>query len=222
MTATPTAALRLAIVDDSQVVRMGLKALLASERGIALVGEAGKVAEAVDMAATVRPDIVLLDIRLPDGSGFDACRRILQDNPQTRILFLTSVIDDQLINDAIRCGGHGYLLKEVGADDLVQAIFDVAAGKSVLDPQATARVLQLMRHRGSVSDDPVSSLSPQERRVLSLIAEGKTNKEVGNELGLTEKTVTNYLANIFGKLSVTRRSQAVALFVTANNAGSSN
>ena len=221
MTAT-TAALRLAIVDDSQVVRMGLKALLASERGIALVGEAGKVAEAVDMAATVRPDIVLLDIRLPDGSGFDACRRILQDNPQTRILFLTSVIDDQLINDAIRCGGHGYLLKEVGADDLVQAIFDVAAGKSVLDPQATARVLQLMRHRGSVSDDPVSSLSPQERRVLSLIAEGKTNKEVGNELGLTEKTVKNYLANIFGKLSVTRRSQAVALFVTANNAGSSN
>jgi two-component system response regulator DevR len=221
MTAT-TAALRLAIVDDSQVVRMGLKALLASERGIALVGEAGKVAEAVDMAATVRPDIVLLDIRLPDGSGFDACRRILQDNPQTRILFLTSVIDDQLINDAIRCGGHGYLLKEVGADDLVQAIFDVAAGKSVLDPQATARVLQLMRHRGSVSDDPVSSLSPQERRVLSLIAEGKTNKEVGNELGLTEKTVKNYLANIFGKLSVTRRSQAVALFVTANNTGSSN
>ena len=221
MTAT-TAALRLAIVDDSQVVRMGLKALLASERGIALVGEAGKVAEAVAMAATVRPDIVLLDIRLPDGSGFDACRRILQDNPQTRILFLTSVIDDQLINDAIRCGGHGYLLKEVGADDLVQAIFDVAAGKSVLDPQATARVLQLMRHRGSVSDDPVSSLSPQERRVLSLIAEGKTNKEVGNELGLTEKTVKNYLANIFGKLSVTRRSQAVALFVTANNAGSSN
>ncbi len=218
MTAT-TAALRLAIVDDSQVVRMGLKALLASERGIALVGEAGKVAEAVDMAATVRPDIVLLDIRLPDGSGFDACRRILQDNPQTRILFLTSVIDDQLINDAIRCGGHGYLLKEVGADDLVQAIFDVAAGKSVLDPQATARVLQLMRHRGSVSDDPVSSLSPQERRVLSLIAEGKTNKEVGNELGLTEKTVKNYLANIFGKLSVTRRSQAVALFVTANAAG---
>jgi len=221
MTAT-TAALRLAIVDDSQVVRMGLKALLASERGIALVGEAGKVAEAVAMAATVRPDIVLLDIRLPDGSGFDACRRILQDNPQTRILFLTSVIDDQLINDAIRCGGHGYLLKEVGADDLVQAIFDVAAGKSVLDPQATARVLQLMRHRGSVSDDPVSSLSPQERRVLSLIAEGKTNKEVGNELGLTEKTVKNYLANIFGKLSVTRRSQAVALFVTANNTGSSN
>jgi len=221
MTAT-TAALRLAIVDDSQVVRMGLKALLASERGIALVGEAGKVAEAVAMAAAVRPDIVLLDIRLPDGSGFDACRRILQENPQTRILFLTSVIDDQLINDAIRCGGHGYLLKEVGADDLVQAIFDVAAGKSVLDPQATARVLQLMRHRGSASDDPVSSLSPQERRVLSLIAEGKTNKEVGNELGLTEKTVKNYLANIFGKLSVTRRSQAVALFVTANNTGSSN
>lgn len=216
---TATAALRLAIVDDSQVVRMGLKALLSTERGITLVGEAGKVAEAVTMAANTRPDIILLDIRLPDGTGFDACRRILQTNPQIRVLFLTSVIDDQLINEAIRCGGHGYLLKEVGADDLVQAIFDVAAGKSVLDPQATARVLQLMRHRGGIADDPVSSLSPQERRVLGLIAEGKTNKEVGNDLGLTEKTVKNYLANIFGKLNVTRRSQAVALFVTAKTGG---
>ncbi len=216
-TATPT--LRVAIVDDSQVVRMGLKALLSTERGITLVGEAGKVAEAVTMAANTRPDIILLDIRLPDGTGFDACRRILQTNPQIRVLFLTSVIDDQLINEAIRCGGHGYLLKEVGADDLVQAIFDVAAGKSVLDPQATARVLQLMRHRGGIADDPVSSLSPQERRVLGLIAEGKTNKEVGNDLGLTEKTVKNYLANIFGKLNVTRRSQAVALFVTAKTGG---
>ena len=214
-TATP---LRLAIVDDSQVVRMGLKALLSTERGITIVGEASKVAEAVSMAANARPQVILLDIRLPDGTGFDACRRILNQDPGIRILFLTSVIDDQLINEAIRSGGQGYLLKEVGADDLVQAIYDVAAGKSVLDPQATARVLQLMRHRSGPTDDPVSSLSPQERRVLSLIAEGKTNKEVGNELGLTEKTVKNYLANIFGKLNVTRRSQAVALFVTANAA----
>ena len=215
---TATTALRLAIVDDSQVVRMGLKALLSTEHGITIVGEASKVAEAVSMAANARPEVVLLDIRLPDGTGFDACRRILQHDPKVRVLFLTSVIDDQLINDAIRSGGQGYLLKEVGADDLVQAIYDVAAGKSVLDPQATARVLQLMRHRGGVADDPVGSLSPQERRVLSLIAAGKTNKEVGNELGLTEKTVKNYLANIFGKLNVTRRSQAVALFVTANTA----
>ncbi|MFT3829194.1 MAG: response regulator transcription factor [Opitutaceae bacterium] len=214
---TATTALRLAIVDDSQVVRMGLKALLSTEPGITIVGEASKVAEAVSMAANTRPDVVLLDIRLPDGTGFDACRRITENNPATRILFLTSVIDDQLINDAIRCGGHGYLLKEVGADDLVQAIFNVAAGKSVLDPQATARVLQLMRNRGGMADDPVSSLSPQERRVLALIAAGKTNKEVGNELGLTEKTVKNYLANVFGKLNVTRRSQAVALFVSAGN-----
>jgi two-component system response regulator DevR len=218
MTASPSP-LRLAIVDDSQVVRMGLKALLATERGITLVGEAGKVAEAVTMAANTRPDLILLDIRLPDGTGFDACRRILQERPQTRILFLTSVIDDKLVNDAIRSGGHGYLLKEVGADDLVQAIFDVAAGKSVLDPQATARVLDLMRQRGGAAEDPVASLSPQERRVLALIAAGKTNKEVGNELGLTEKTVKNYLANIFGKLNVTRRSQAVALFVTAGPGG---
>lgn len=213
---TNKAPIRLAIVDDSQVVRMGLKALLSTEPGITIVGEASKVAEAVAMATTARPDIILLDIRLPDGNGFEACRRILAELPATRVLFLTSVIDDQLVNDAIRCGGHGYLLKEVGADDLVQALFDVAAGKSVLDPQATARVLQLMRTRG-VAEDPVESLSPQERRVLSLIAEGKTNKEVGNELGLTEKTVKNYLANVFGKLNVTRRSQAVALFVSSNN-----
>lgn len=215
-----TAALRLAIVDDSQVVRLGLKALLASERGLTIVGEAGKVAEAVALAAAVRPDVVLLDIRLPDGTGFEACRRILEHNPQTRILFLTSVIDDQLVHDAIRAGGHGYLLKEVDADHLVQAIFDVGAGKSVLDPQATARVLQLMRQRGGAASDPVSSLSGQERRVLALIAAGKTNKEVGAELGLTEKTVKNYLANIFGKLNVTRRSQAVAMFVGAQAAGS--
>lgn len=214
---TATAALRLAIVDDSQVVRMGLKALLATEPGITVVGEASKVAEAVTMAQHTSPDVVLLDIRLPDGTGFDACRRILQHDPQVRILFLTSVIDDHLINDAIRCGGHGYLLKEVGADDLVQAIFDVAAGKSVLDPQATARVIEIMRQRGGANENPVASLSPQERRVLALIAEGKTNKEVGNDLGLTEKTVKNYLANIFGKLNVTRRSQAVALFVSANS-----
>ena len=222
MTNDTPAPIRLVIVDDSEVVRMGLRALIGADPTMEIVGDAHNVASAVETCRRVKPQVVLLDIRLPDGSGFDACRRILQDNPQTRILFLTSVIDDQLINDAIRSGGQGYLLKEVGADDLVQAIYDVAAGKSVLDPQATARVLQLMRHRGGVADDPVGSLSPQERRVLSLIAAGKTNKEVGGELGLTEKTVKNYLANIFGKLSVTRRSQAVALFVTANNAASSN
>jgi two-component system response regulator DevR len=196
---------------------MGLKALLSTEPGLAIVGEAGKVSEAISMATNTKPDIVLMDIRLPDGSGFDACREIIRNQPKTRILFLTSVIDDQLIHDAIRSGGHGYLLKEVGANDLVHAIFDVASGKSVLDPGATARVLHLMRQRGpATSNDPVSELSPQERRVLALIAAGKTNKEVGNELGLTEKTVKNYLANIFAKLNVTRRSQAVAIFVTSS------
>lgn len=210
----PTA-IRLAIVDDSTVVRMGLKALLTSEHDITIVGEAGKVAEAIAMAARVRPDVLLLDIRLPDGTGFDICRQVLKDNPLVRILFLTSVIDDKLISESIHSGGHGYLLKEVGAEDLVQAIHDVADGKSVLDPQATAHVLGLMRQRSATAGNPVSSLSPQERRVLTLIAEGKTNKEVGNDLGLTEKTVKNYLANVFTKLDVTRRAQAVAMFVSA-------
>jgi two-component system response regulator DevR len=212
-----TATLRIAIVDDSQVVRMGLKALLTSEHDITIVGEAGKVAEAVAMAARTRPDVMLLDIRLADGTGFEVCRQILKENPAIRVLFLTSVIDDKLINEAIRSGGQGYLLKEVGAEDLVQAVHDVAAGKSVLDPQATARVLELMRDRSAQTGSPISSLSPQERRVLTLIAAGKTNKEVGGELGLTEKTVKNYLANIFAKLDVTRRSQAVAMFVSAKD-----
>ena len=212
MNSTP---IRLVLVDDSEVVRLGLRTLLGAEPAFKILADAATVAAAIEVCRRTQPDVVLLDIRLPDGTGFDACRQILKDNPQTRVLFLTSVIDDKLINEAIHCGGQGYLLKEVGAEDLVQAVHDVAAGKSVLDPQATAHVLDLMRHRSAAAGNPVSSLSTQERRVLTLIAEGKTNKEVGNELGLTEKTVKNYLANVFSKLDVTRRSQAVALFVAA-------
>lgn len=201
---------RLVLTDDSEVVRLGLRALLSAEPRIEIVGEAGGVAAAVTECARTLPDVALLDIRLPDGTGFEACRQILQRLPATRVLFLSSVADDKLVDEALRAGAHGYLLKEVDGRGLVQAILDVAAGKSILDPMITARVMQLARAGGG--KNPLESLSPQEQRVLALIAEGKINKEVGAELGLSEKTVKNYLSNIFEKLHVSRRAQAAALF----------
>lgn len=204
--------IRLLIVDDSELVRTGLRTLLSDERSLQIVGEAGNVATAVATAVRVKPDVVLLDIRLPDGQGFDACRQILQQLPETRVLFLTSVVDDHLVDEAIRSGGHGYLLKEIDARGLVQSIVDVAAGKSILDPAVTARVLNLVK-TGHNQPNLLDTLSPQERRVVALIAEGKTNKEIGQEMNLSEKTVKNYLANVFDKLNVTRRTQAAAMYV---------
>ena len=208
--ALPT--VRVVIVDDSEVVRLGLRALLGGESAIQVVGEAPNVAAGIDTSLRTRPDVVLLDIRLPDGSGFDACRAILKRLPDTRVLILTSVADDSLVDEAIQAGAHGYLLKEVNAHGLIQAIIDVAAGKSILDPAITARVMQLVKASTPAQRDLLAALSPQERRVLALIAEGRTNKEVGNELGLAEKPVKNYLSNVFDKLHVTRRAQAAAIF----------
>lgn len=204
--------IRVVIVDDSEVVRMGLQALLVTDPALEIVGQAPTVAAAIATVLRVKPNVVLLDIRLPDGSGFDACRAILQRLPDTRVLILTSVADDSLVDEAIRAGAHGYLLKEVNGRGLIQAIVDVAAGKSILDPAITARVLQLMKSGSTAQRDIFAVLSPQEHRVLALIAEGKTNKEVGQELKLAEKTVKNYLSNIFDKLHVTRRAHAAALY----------
>jgi two-component system response regulator DevR len=192
---------------------MGLRSLLSTEPRIEIVGEAGTVAAAVETCAHVKPAVVLLDIRLPDGTGFDACRQILAKLPDTRVLVLTSVADETLVDEAIRAGAHGYLLKEIDGRGLLQAVFDVSEGKSILDPAVTARVIQLVKGGTSASRDALAILSPQERKVLALIAEGQTNKEVANGLGLVEKTVKNYLSNIFEKLHVSRRSQAAAMFV---------
>jgi two-component system response regulator DevR len=199
------------LVDDSEVVRLGLRALLGAERSLEIVGEGSSVATGVAACVKHKPDVALLDLRLPDGTGFDACRQILQRLPETRVLMLTSVADDTLVDEAIRAGAHGYLLKEVNSRALIQAITDVAAGKSILDPAVTARVMQFMKAGGSTRD-VLASLSPQESRVLALIAQGKTNKEAGNEMNLTEKTVKNYLSNIFEKLHVSRRAQAAAIY----------
>lgn len=207
------------IVDDSEVVRLGLKTLLCSEPALRFVCEAGNVATAITEAERCKPDVVLMDIRLPDGTGFDACREILKRAPESRVLILTSSDDETLVDESIRAGAHGYLLKEVDSRGLVRAIGDVHAGKSILDPAITARVMALLRSKGSEQRDVLDSLSPQERRVLALIAEGKTNKEVAVEMKLAEKTVKNYLATVFEKLHVTRRAQAAALYAQKESGG---
>ena len=186
MSKSSQAAVRILLVDDSELVRTGLRTLLSTEPGLSIVGEAGTVAAAVQACQRTQPDVVLLDIRLPDGTGFDVCRQILKRLPETRVLILTSVVDPTLIDEAIRAGTHGYLLKEIDARGLVKAIFDVSAGKSILDPAVTARVIQLVRDGSTATQDALAILSPLERRVLALIAEGRTNKEVAIELGLAE------------------------------------
>lgn len=204
---------RLLIVDDSELVRLGLRTLLEATPDITVIGEAGTVAAALDACGRLRPDLVLLDLRLPDGTGFDACRAILERQPSTRILILTSVSDEDHVDQAIRAGAHGYFLKEVYGDALIRAVFDVAAGRSVLDPGITARVLDRMRNPGSLPRDGGSRLGPQEKKMLALLASGKTNKEIGAELGLSEKTIKNQLTVLFEKLSVSRRAQAAAYYV---------
>ncbi|PTX99112.1 response regulator transcription factor [Opitutus sp. ER46] len=206
------APIRVLIVDDSEVVRVGLRALLATEADLQIVGEAATVGAAVTACVQLLPQVVLLDIRLPDGSGLDACRQILRRAPDTRVLILTSVIDDRLVEDAIRAGAHGYLLKEIDARRLVLAIRDVALGKSILDPAVTARVMELARTGGASPRERLADLSPQEKRVLALLAEGNTNKEIGVKLGLSDKTVKNYLSTVFEKLQVSRRAEAAALY----------
>lgn len=208
------APIRVLIVDDSTLVRAGLRAVLASQQGarkIEVVGEAAAVAAGVEAARKLAPDVVLMDIRLPDGSGIDACRQILARSPDQRVLILTSVVDDHLVLQAIRAGAHGYLLKEIDSRGLVNALIDVSEGKSILDPAVTARVMQLAR-AGDSAPDALASLSPQEKRIIALVAEGCTNKEAAQKLGLSEKTVKNYLSTAFEKLHVSSRAQAAALY----------
>lgn len=220
----PTAAtdtLRILLVDDSALVRKGVRAVLEgshSQVEMRVVGEASGVAEAVARAAETRPDVVLLDIRLPDGDGFEACRAILKARPETRVLMLTSFSNDDFVHQAIVSGAHGYLMKEVEPERLVDAVVRLAAGESILGNGLVERVLDLVRsgrtgHRDSTSG--LTLLSAQEKRVLALVAEGRTNKEIGLELKLSDNTVKNYLVNVFDKLNIKRRSQAAALWVQA-------
>lgn len=209
-----TQAIRILLVDDHEVIRVGLRTVLGQTQGIAVVGEAGTMAEAVQQAQRVKPDVILMDVRLPDGSGVDACREILGALPGTRVIFLTSYADDDSVLAAVLAGAHGYVLKEIDSPALLEAIRSVAKGQSILDSHVTERALRWLR---GLHDLPATSgtdqLSTQEERVVALVAEGKTNKEIAAALGLSDKTVKNYLANVFQKLRITRRAQAAAFFV---------
>jgi DNA-binding NarL/FixJ family response regulator len=203
------------LVDDHEVVRLGLRALFGQTDRIDVVGEAGTVADAVKGAAKLHPDVVLMDLRLPDGTGLDACREILSANASARVLFLTSHSDEEAVVSTILAGASGYLLKEIGASALIGAIEMVCEGQSILDPKITKVVLRRMSLLATAAPQKQSGedkLSPQERRILALVVEGKTNKEIAKALGLSDKTVKNYLSNAFQKLNVRRRSQAAALF----------
>lgn len=216
---TSTQTIRALLVDDSALVREGVRSVLTdlgAAQGIQVCGEAATVADAIEQTLTLRPDIVLLDIRLPDGSGFTACREILKRRSETRVLILTSFTSDAFIYEAITSGAHGYLMKEIDPLGLVHAVCDIMAGKSILSPDITAGVLRMMRGGGLKGDGDLGSLSAQERRVLALVAEGKTNKQIGDDLGLSDNTVKNYLCSVFDKLQVRRRSQAAAMWVQAH------
>ena len=210
-----TKTIRLVLVDDHEVTRVGLKTLLGACPQFEVIGEAASAAEALEAVARLKPDLLLLDVRLPDGSGIEVCRRVQEMDVDTKVLVLTSYADDSLVFDAIAAGADGYLLKEIHADNLIQAIQDVVMGKSILDPAVTLRVLSRVRNPGSPgARNKLDVLSAQERRVVALVAEGKTNKEIGHQMGLSDKTVKNYLSNAMEKLKLTRRSQAAALFMT--------
>lgn len=203
--------IRLLLVDDHEVVRVGLKKVLEADPQMVVAGEAATAGEAVARAQADRPDVVLMDIRLPDGDGIEACRDILATCPNVRVLFLTSFADDETVLGAVLAGAHGFCVKRMDVESLVQSIRRVAAGESVLDPVATQRMLDWVRSGGTPPAGQ-QTLSPQEQRIVALVAEGKTNKEIAQELGLSPNTVKNYLSNAFQKLQITRRGQAVALF----------
>jgi two-component system, NarL family, response regulator DevR len=205
--------IRLVIVDDHEVVRIGLCAVLNLTPGMKVVGKGTRMEEAKKLCLRLKPDLVLLDIRLPDGSGVDAAREILAKCPKTRVLFLTSFADDHTVLEAILAGAHGYILKDIASQALIRAIRTVAAGQALIDPRLTKHTLEWLKN---MYNEPGQSkrplLSPQEQRLLPLVAKGLTNKEIAQDLCLSEKTVKNYLANIYSKLNIGRRSQIAAFY----------
>ena len=203
--------IRVLLVDDHEVVRSGIASLLKATDDIAVAGEAGSVREAIDEAERARPDVVVMDVRLADGSGIEATREIKSRRPQTQILMLTSFADDEALFASIMAGASGYVLKQVKGGDLVRAIRAVGQGESLLDPAVTKSVLdRLRRGKHLMKDEKLARLSPQEERILQLIADGKTNKEIGDEIHLAEKTVKNYVSSVLSKLEVARRAEAAA------------
>ena len=213
--------LRLLVVDDHEVVREGLVALLSRREEFQVVAEAGTVAESLAAARWFEPDLVIMDVRLPDGSGIEACREIRNELPATRIVMLTSYPDEEAVLSAILAGASGYLLKQIRGRDLVSALEAVGRGDSLLDPAVTERVLERVRRIANGSEhDELSELTAQERKILRLVADGKTNKEIAAEVFLSDKTVKNYVSSILSKLNLQRRAQAAA-FVAKHRTGDS-
>jgi DNA-binding NarL/FixJ family response regulator len=198
------------LLDDHEVVRRGVAALLSAEPDLEVVGEAGTAAQALARIPALRPDVAILDVRLPDGDGVSVCREIRSRLPEVACLMLTSFADDDALFDAVMAGAAGYVLKQIHGTDLVGAVRTVASGQSLLDPRSTARMLERLREQAS-KKDPLGALSEQERRILELIGEGLTNRQIGERMFLAEKTVKNYVSNLLAKLDMQRRTQAAAL-----------
>jgi two-component system response regulator DevR len=217
---TPEKQLRLLVVDDHEVVREGLVAMLDRRPNFQVVAQAGTVAEAIEAARRFQPDLVVMDVRLPDGSGIEACREIRAELPLTRVLMLTSYPDEEAVFSAIVAGASGYLLKQVRGRDLVAALEAVGRGESLLDPAVTEKVLDRVRRiaTGGASDE-LAQLTSQEQKILLLVAEGKTNKEIAAEVFLSDKTVKNYVSSILSKLNLQRRAQAAA-YMAKHHVGS--
>ena len=202
--------LRILVCDDHELVRVGLRSLLEAEPGYRVVAEAGDAETAVQLAGEARPDVVLMDVRLPGRSGIEACRDIRSAHPETHVIILTAYADDEALFSSIMAGASGYVLKQIRGGDLVGAIRQVAEGRSLLDPAVTSRVLARLRGESDAGTEPIEDLTPQERKILNLVAEGLTNRQVAEKVFLAEKTVKNYVSNILMKLGLSRRAEAAA------------
>ena len=203
------------VVDDHEVVRMGIKNLLSRNPMLSVVGEAGTLQEALERAATLQPDIIIMDVRLPDGSGVEACHRIHQDYPDIKIIMLTSFPDEDVVIESILAGASGFVLKEIKGNSLVEAVEKVSRGESLLDSTVTGKVLEYMKtskDKKNKEDDLSQVLTPQELKVLALVAEGKTNKEIGEKMFLSGRTVRNHLSRVMHKLNLSNRAQAAAFY----------
>jgi DNA-binding NarL/FixJ family response regulator len=209
------AAIKIFLLDDHEVVRRGVRDLLEAEADFVVVGEASTAAEALARVPAVRPDVAVLDVRLPDGNGVEVCRELKSTLPDLACLMLTSFADDEALFDAIMAGAAGYVLKQIRGSDLVGAVRTVAHGGSLLDPKAGGAVMARMR--APKAPDPLAGLSEQERRILELIGEGLTNREIGQRLFLAEKTVKNYVSNLLAKLGFHRRTQVAVLATEVRN-----
>lgn len=204
-------ALNILLADDHEVVRLGVQALIERQPGMKVVGEASTVQEAIIQAEALAPDVVVLDIRMPGGNGLEACREIKARRPSTKIIVLTSFPDDEIVIDAIACGADGYVLKQIGSDDLIRALERVGRGESLVDPALTDRIFAKVREaRQRERAHAFAELSGQEMQILALIAEGKTNRDIGDELQLSSKTVRNYVSVVLGKLNLSSRAEAAA------------